>query len=160
MSSQPDQSQELHYDDTEDVSTEGEKIEETKVKKQFEIYVKKLRSNVHLPVLNQRLFNYQFYIFNPKTTVLRPFEKKMIYTGLSIYSLNPKYFFVIKSWSFLVDNDISLNYYFNDAKTEELVLVLQNHDKHFEKTIEENKILARLVFKRKEQKEINFLIDE
>lgn len=96
-------------------------------------------------------------LFNPKTIYLKPQQQIIISLGLSLFTTHPNYYYNIKQNDHLEETQLKLCAYFYDHHTKEIKLVIQNINQHFERRLSRGEKIARVVFRKRRSKEIEFI---
>jgi len=139
-------------------STEGEFCDhEPENNKKFTIFVKKLADFAIPPTQCLIANKMECNIFCNRTVYLKPQEKTVIHMGFVLRLGNPKYFYHIKPFHDLLETYIKLCSYLYNPITGEIRLIIQNINDKFDRRLMRGEKIARLIFRKRNPKEIEFI---
>lgn len=158
MSSESSLDPSLSSSDSDLPSTEGEiDNHDSEYDKKFIILVQKLTDFAITPTQCLMANKMECKIFCTRNVYLKPQEKTTIHLGFVLRLVNPRYFYHIKAYKDLLHIFIKLCSYTYNPCTGEISLIIQNIDHNFERRLLRGEKIARLVFRKRKTKEIEFI---
>lgn len=141
-------------------STEGEFIDhEADDHKKFTIIIKYLHDDAIQPTQCLTSNKLICHLYNPRTIRLKPQQQHIVQVGLALFTTHPNYYYNIKQNYYFEESQLKLCAYYYDHYTKEINLVIQNINQHFERHLLKGEKIARVVFRKRKSKEIEFIIE-